>query len=163
MKGSGRKKGRQHILRLIREVLYFKPSHKITHLESALDHVNEVVRRRSIVFIISDFLDRGYEKALRITSRRHDCIPIIVEDLREKIMPSVGFVELMDSETGKRILIDTRGKGFINNYTVRMEALAQRRRQLFNSMGLDYIELSTEKSYIEPLVQFFIKRAKRFH
>lgn len=156
------KKGRQHILRLIREILYFEASSLRTDLGKALEHLNEVIRRRSIVFIISDFLDHGYEKILRITSRRHDCIPIIIEDPRERVMPYVGFVELVDSEKGNRLLIDTRGKGFLNSYTVRADTRAQRRSQLFNSMGLDSIELSTGRSYVQPLIEFFAKRAKRF-
>ena len=82
------KKGRQHILRIIREMLYFEASSRQTDLEKALEHLHDVIRRRSIIFIISDFLDHGYEKILRITSRRHDCIPIVIEDPRERLMPN---------------------------------------------------------------------------
>jgi len=156
------KKGRQHILRIIREMLYFKAASTRTDLEKALEHLHDVIRRRSIVFIISDFLDHGYEKMLRITSRRHDCIPVVIEDPRERVMPAVGFVELVDSEQGNRLLVDTRGKGFANNYTVRADARTQRRRQLFTSMGLDSIELSTGSAYVQPLIEFFARRAKRF-
>lgn len=157
------KKGRQHILRLIREILYFKPLSRETHIEQALEHLNEVIRRKSIIFIISDFFDRGFEKALRITSRRHDCIPIVITDPREKLMPSAGFIELIDAETDRRVLIDTRRQGVINDHKVRIEAQNQRLTQIFNSMGLDHIELTVGRSYVDPLVRFFAKRAKRFH
>lgn len=155
------KKGKRHILRLIREILYFKPASVKTDLEKALDHINEVIHRRSIVFIISDFYDHGYEKALRVTGRRHDCIPIVVEDPRERMIPPVGMMELLDAEDGTRALIDTRGKGFSNNFTVRADARALRRKQLFTSMGLDFIELKTDQSYIQPLIEFFTRRARR--
>src|SRR5262245_12754574 len=98
--------GTRHVLRIIRELLYCEPMGHGTSLRVALEHLNRVSSRRSVVFLISDFQDTGYEKALKIARRKHDIIPIVVADQREFTMPRIGLVRLRDAETGKTIVLD---------------------------------------------------------
>src|SRR5712692_9850753 len=101
------RKGSRHVLRLIRDVLFFQPTHRGTALHEALDYLNRILRRRSIVFLLSDFLDQGFEYALKRTARHHDLIAIRISDPREEELPAVGLLELEDAETGQRLLVDT--------------------------------------------------------
>lgn len=156
------KKGRRHILRIIREILYFKPTHYQTDISSALEYLNEIAKRKMIVFLISDFIDQGYEKTLHITNKRHDVIAITITDPREKELPSLGFIELEDSETKKRILIDTRDKSLRNSFSEINKQKETDRKAFFQSIGLDNIDISCGRSYIEPLISFFRMRARRF-
>src|SRR6266545_1698421 len=101
------RKGTRHVLRLIRDILFFQPKHRGTSLREGLDYLNRVLRRRTIVFLLSDFLDRGHEKALKRTGRRHDLIAVRITDPREEELPAVGLLELEDAETGARLLVDS--------------------------------------------------------
>jgi len=101
------KKGRRHVLRLIREVLFFEPEGRGTSIRTALEYLGKVTKRRSVVFLVSDFLDKGYDHALRVVGKRHDLIPVVISDPREHTIPAIGLIELMDPETGDRILVDT--------------------------------------------------------
>src|SRR5438045_3629133 len=101
------RKGTRHVLRLIRDVLFFQPTHRGTSIREGLDYVNRVLHRRTIVFLLSDFLDRGFESALKRTGRRHDLIALRISDPREEDLPSVGLLELEDAETGEHLLLDT--------------------------------------------------------
>src|SRR5689334_6036683 len=104
------RKGTRHVLRLIRDVLFYQPQHRRTSVQQALDYLNRVVHRRVIVFLLSDFLDRGYEKSLKRTGRRHDLVAVRITDPREEELPAVGLLELEDAETGERELVDTYSK-----------------------------------------------------
>ncbi len=156
------KKGRTHILRIIREILYFKPSHKRTDITKALEYLNEVARRKAVTFLISDFISANYEKALNITNKKHDVIAITITDPREKELPDVGLIELEDSETGQYLTVNTGDRAFRDKYTGEYSARLENRSRMFRSMGLDSIDIYTDKSYIEPLIKFFKLRAKRF-
>ncbi len=156
------KKGRRHILRIIRELLYFKPAHYQTDISLALEYLNEVAKRKMIVFLISDFIDRGYEKILQITNKKHDVIVITITDPQEKGLLPLGFMELEDSETKRRILINTGDKSLRDSFSQINEQKDSNRKTFFKSIGLDSIEISSDRSYIEPLISFFKKRAKRF-
>src|SRR5262249_40235205 len=101
------RKGSRHVLRLIRDVLFFQPSHRGTALREGLDFLNRLLHRRSIVFLFSDFLDRGYERALKRTARHHDLIAVRISDPREEELPRVGLLEVEDAESGERMLVDT--------------------------------------------------------
>src|SRR6266436_3825047 len=116
------RKGTRHVLRLIRDVLFFQPMHRGTSIREGLDYVNRVLHRRTIVFLLSDFLDRGFESALKRTGRRHDLIAVHISDPREEELPPVGLLELEDAETGELLLLDT------NSRQVR-EAFARNARQ----------------------------------
>ena len=156
------KKGRTHILRIIREMLYFKPSHKRTDITRALEYLNEVTRRKAVTFLISDFIGEGYEKALGITNKKHDVIAVSITDPREKELPNVGFIELEDSETGEYVTLDTRDKILREKYVQVYSNKIESRKKIFRSIGLDSIDIFTDKSYIEPLIRFFDMRARRF-
>ena len=156
------KKGRYHVLRLIREVLHLKPEHKGTDINLALEFLGRVIKRKAIVFLVSDFLSVEFDKLLRIANKRHDVIAIRITDPRELELPDVGFLELQDAETGEQILVDTADsnvrKGFSDSAS-RDRSILDR---TFRSMDLDNIQILTDKPYIRPLMGFFRLRAKRF-
>jgi uncharacterized protein (DUF58 family) len=156
------KKGSSHVLRLIREVLYFKPQHHGTDINCSLEFLGRVIKRRSVVFLVSDFLSSGYEKMLTIANKKHDLIAIKILDPRETQLPNVGFIELEDTETGEQIIIDTQSvevrKDF-QDYALREQTKLDKG---FRSIDLDHISISTDRSYVEPLMTFFKVRAKRF-
>jgi len=156
------RKGRTHILRIIREILYFKPSRRKTDISRALEFLNEVNKRKAVTFLISDFIDTGYEKALRITNKKHDVIAITITDPREKELPPVGLIELQDAETGRYITVNTGDAGMRKKYADLYLQKCGERKKAFISMGLDNIDINTDRSYIEPLIKFFKLRAKRF-
>jgi uncharacterized protein (DUF58 family) len=156
------KKGRYHVLRLIREVLYFKPENKGTDINLALEFLGRVIKRRAIVFLVSDFLSGEFDKLLRIANKKHDVIAIRITDPRELELPDVGFLELEDAETGEQILIDTTDPAVRKSFSdsaCRDRSILDR---TFRSMDLDNVQILTDKPYIEPLMGFFKLRAKRF-
>jgi len=156
------RKGRKHVLRIIREVLSFEPEGKSTNIRGALEYMNKAIKKKSIAFLISDFMDEGYEKILRIVGRKHDLIGIVLDDRREKEMPNIGLVKLADAETGLERWIDTSSR------RVRLQMVSDRkereklRNSIFIKSRLDRIEVTTGSSYIQPLVQFFRRREKRW-
>lgn len=154
-------KGRRHTLRMVRDILFFEPQHHQTDIDVALRYINDSIKRRAIVFLLSDFLGEGFQKSLRITSKKHDLILISLSDPREEEILPVGLVELEDCETGEVILINTQDKTFISEYSRWADKSKQERRKLLATMDIDHIELSTGKSYLEPLIAFFQERAKR--
>ena len=156
------KKGRYHVLRLIREALYFQPSGRGTNLSLALEYAGRMLHRRSIIFLISDFLTGGYEKALKTLSRKHDIIALRVKDPREEQLPPLGFLELEDAETGQQFLIDSSDKTLQRQFGLIRYKQREDWENLLKQINLDRIEIATNRSYVEPLVQFFRKRAKRF-
>jgi len=156
------KKGRYHVLRLIREVLYYQPSGRGTNLSLALEYAGRMLHRRSIIFLISDFLTSGYEKALKTLSRKHDIIALRVKDPREEQLPPSGFLELEDAETGQQFLIDSSDKTLQRQFGLIRYKQREDWENLLKQINLDRIEIATNRSYVEPLVQFFRKRAKRF-
>ena len=156
------KKGRPHVLRVIRELLYYKPEGKKTSINSALEYLGKVLKKRCVIFIMSDFLDSGYEKVLRVLNRRHDIVGLSISDPRETYLPDVGLIEFEDAETGEVIYLDTADDFLKKELIKRRMANFTNRSRVFKSMGLDSIDISTDKSYIEPLMLFFRMRARRF-
>lgn len=156
-------KGRQHVLRLIREVLYFEPEGKDTNISSALEYFLNVIKRRSVVFLISDFYAENFERELLLAGRKHDLVAIRLTDPREMEMPSSGLVYLEDAETGRPLWVDTRDAEFRRQFAEnRRDELAQIEK-MFKQNNVDFIDLETSKSYIEPLIKFFKMREKRLH
>jgi uncharacterized protein (DUF58 family) len=155
------RKGSRHVLRLIRDVLFFQPAGRGTCIRQALDYVNRILHRRAIVFLLSDFLDQDFEKALKRTGRRHDLIAIRVSDPREEELPAVGLLEVEDAETGKHLVLDT----FSRQVRAAYAAAAQRRReqlqQLTRSSRVDLIEVSTAGGHLDALIRFFRLRERR--
>lgn len=156
------KKGRPHVLRVIRELLYYEPKNKKTNINAALEYLAKVLKKRCVVFMISDFMDSGYERLLRILNKRHDIVGISISDPRESRFPDVGLIELEDGETGEVIYLDTGDTFLRDELTKRRSSFLESRNRAFKSMALDSIDISTDKSYIEPLMVFFRTRARRF-
>ncbi|MEE2873611.1 MAG: DUF58 domain-containing protein [Candidatus Latescibacterota bacterium] len=155
------KKGRKHVLRVIRELLYFQPQGRRTSIAGALEYLGRVLHRRSVVFVVSDFQDVGYETALRHLSRRHDLIAVSLSDPREWRLPDVGFINLQDAETGEQVLVDSGHQGVREFYAAEQEAAVERRGVLFRKTGVDEIAIDATKPYVDPLIHFFRARMKR--
>ena len=155
------KKGVSHVLRLIRDLLNFKPKQVRTNIAEALDYLGRVTNKRCVVFLISDFQSEGFEKPLRILGKRHDLIALSITDPREIAMPDAGLVELEDAETGRELLIDTSDTYLRRRYEEIRHQEKSDLRKLFRSMDLDSVSLSTRVSYTEPLLAFFRRREKR--
>lgn len=155
------RKGTSHVLRVIRELLTMRPTGRGTSIQAALDHLNRILRRRAVVFLVSDFQDRGYETSLSITKRRHDVILIDVADRREQAMPNVGLIEVEDQETGERIVVDTASRRWRAQFAALAQQLRERREQQFRRLKLDCIEVETGRSFVDPLTRFFRAREMR--
>jgi uncharacterized protein (DUF58 family) len=163
------KKSKSHSLRIIREVLSFEPAGKGTSIRGALEFMNRAVKKRSIVFLISDFMEsvpggngREYEKILRIVGRKHDLVGIVLSDPREKEIPPIGLTRFIDPETGKETVIDTSNPSFRKWYRKKVEEFEKQRKSVFLSSRLDTVFVNTKESYIRPLVNFFKAREKRW-
>jgi uncharacterized protein (DUF58 family) len=156
------KKGKNHVLRLIRELLMFEPTGGSTDIKVSLDFLGKVQKRKSVVFLLSDFLGENYSDSLRITNRRHDLITISITDPREVDLPPIGFLELEDAETGEVVIIDT----FDPHIRSRFSDIAQRDTEKleldFKRMKVDHIPVRTDLPYIDPIIRFFKQRAKRY-
>ena len=155
------KKGRMHVLRVIREILAYKPKRKGTKISAGLEYLSKVVTRTAVVFLISDFMDDGYEKALRVLSKKHDVIAIHLKDRREKDFVSVGLIELEDRETGETVLLDSSSKKMMRAFHDKSADADQKLDKLFKQLGIDKVPVASEGSYVEPLMKFFRVREKR--
>ncbi len=155
------RKGKKHVLRVIREILYFKPQDSLTDINVALEYLARVIKRKSIVFLISDFLSENYEKALQVANKKHDIIAVSVTDPREVTLPDVGLLELEDAETGESIVIDTTSRTIRERFLNHARSGQGELDKLFKSVGIDHINIMTDQSYIQPVVRFFKKRERR--
>ncbi|MBL7804153.1 MAG: DUF58 domain-containing protein [Saprospiraceae bacterium] len=154
------KKGKQHILRIVREILSAQPKGRGTDLPGALQFVHNVLKKRSVVFVLSDFLAQQYEDALRILSRRHDCIGIHVWDRLERHLPDVGLLRVADAETGEQIWVDTTSLRLRYQYAQTFDQHLADTRALFNRAKANFLSLSTDQPYVQALMQFFAQRSK---
>ncbi len=154
-------KGRGHVLRLIREVLYFEPESVGTDINGALEYLNKVIKRKSVVFLISDFMSEDFYKPLQIANNKHDVIAMKISDPRETSFENVGLIELEDSETGEVFLVDTSSKKFRNEFTARADEDNVNLVKGFRLINVDFINIRTDESYIIPLINFFKMRGKR--
>jgi len=152
------RKGKRHVLRLIRELLYCQPIGRGTHLTSALDHLLRTASQRTVVFLISDFQDIGFEKTLRITRKKHDVIPILISDQREQELPNVGLLRLRDPESGSMVTIDTSSRRHREAFRKMQELDAANRDAIFRRLKMQPIRLSTGEDYVDPLKRFFHRR-----
>jgi len=157
------RKGVRHVLRIIREVLTVQPEGTGTDLSAALDELNRVAKRRSVVFTISDFQDEetSWNLALKRASLRHDVIPVVVTDQREESLPKVGIIELEDAETGRRVHVDTSRRGVRRRFEGYARERSGIRTRSFRKMRLEPIEVRTGDSFIEPITSYFRKRERR--
>lgn len=156
------RKGNIHVLRIIREVLSFEPEGNATDIKAALEFMNHAIKKRSIIFLLSDFLDEDYEKILRVVGKKNDLIGVVLDDRRENEIPPIGLIKFTDAETGEERWIDTSNKRVRKEMKeARMEAVAKR-NTMFLTSRLDRIHVQTGVDYIKPLVQFFRMREKRW-
>ena len=156
------KKGKKHVLRVISEILSFSPRSPRTDLAVGLDFMGHVARRRAVAFLVSDFLapPATYERALRLASRRHDLIPVVVSDPLENALPRVGIIDLLDPETGEIVAFDTSGPEG-RAFATESRRQAEAREALFRRLSLDAIAVSTDRPYRPALTTFFEARARR--
>ncbi len=152
------KKGKQHILRIIRELLDFKPENSKTSIMEALRFLSNAIKKRSIVFLISDFMDHQFEDALRIAAKRHDLVGLHIYDIRETELPDMGLVNIVDAETGKEMLVDTSSRYIRNTYKNSWEKRTGELGEAFLKLGVDAVSISTEEDYVRPLMNLFKKR-----
>jgi len=163
------RKGTRHVLRVIREVLYFKPKGRSTDLVQALEYLSRIATRKAVTFVISDFFETlnspsgepSFKKALRITNKRHDVIAVTLNDPREKSLPDCGLLELEDLETGKKIVVDTGSARVRERYQKDALKRLEERDRLFRSLNVDHIDISTHIPYTKALIEFFARRRKR--
>lgn len=154
-------KGTTHVLRLIRELLNFKPEKAKTDLVAGMDYLGRVLHKKSVVFLISDFQSAGFEKQLRILGKRHDLIAVSITDPREVTMPNVGLIQLEDAETGEMVIIDTGSASFRDRYEKLGGSRLNELKKLFRSMDIDHIDIRTGEDYVFDLVKFFRNRERR--
>ena len=155
------KKGKTHILRIIRELIEFKPENKRTNISEALRYVSNVIKKKSIVFVISDFLDKDFDDALKLTNKKHDLVAFKIHDPKESELPAVGIIRLQDSETGAIMEIDSSDESVRNGYR---QIAMQREKMLGDSFarsGVDWINLRTDQNYVQPLMKLFKKRGRK--
>ena len=152
------KKGRQHTLRMIRELLHLEPSEHPTNMTGALETANNLLKKRSICFVMSDFIASGYETPLRVLARRHDCIGLHVWDPRERDLPDVGLLPVRDAETGQKQWLDTTDPDLRKRYRQRFEENLAKTKNTFLRGGADFLSLQTTDAYINTLLQFFERR-----
>ena len=157
------RKGKRHVLRMVRDLLVFTPEGRGTSIESALDTINRVVKRRSITFLISDFLvePESLRRPLAATNRRHDVIALDLHDPMEHQIPDVGLMALEDAETGELEWVDTSNKAWKEAFEARVLDLEQQKRRLLSSLAIDHIQISTDKDYVVELNEFFARRSRR--
>ena len=152
------KKGKKHILRIIRELLHFKPESTKTNISEALRFFTNAIKKRTIAFVISDFFDTEIETALRTTNHKHDLIALHIFDEREYVLPNVGFIKIKDAETGEDVWINTSKKNVRNKYAENRESFYKKLKQIFDRNGIDHARIKTNEDYIKPLLRLFKSR-----
>jgi len=153
------KKGRQHILRIIRELIGYTPVNHKTDISLPLRYLVNAIRKRSIAFLISDFMDEGYEDALKIANKKHDLVGLWVYDFRETELPNVGLIKLRDSESGTIKWIDTSNSSIRDTYRNMYRKRQNEIREMFAKYGVDHVSVATHEDYVLPLIKLFKKRA----
>lgn len=154
------KKGKNHVLQVIRELLYFRPQQPGTDIAEALRFLNQVQKKRAVVFVVSDFLSPDYAPQLRIAARRHDVIAVSVSDPREERIPPMGLLELEDAERGGTVLVDTNSRQFRETLARERQRRDAERSAMLRASGVDEIRVSTGTDYVDPLLRFFRRRER---
>lgn len=155
------KKGKSHILRIIRELIAFKPESTGTDIKFALRYCTNVIKKRSIAFVISDFMDDSFEDALKIANRKHDVVALRIYDKREMELPDIGLIRVKEAETGALKWVDTSDSEVRKQYMVEAKRNELRLKDIFNRSGVDTANISTSESYVKPLMNLFKKRESR--
>jgi uncharacterized protein (DUF58 family) len=155
------RRGSTHVLRVVREVLFYKPAHRCTSIQKAIEHLNLVLHKRSVVFLISDLLDQGFEQSLKVANRKHDIVIIQIVDPLERELPKAGILEIRDAETGEIARVDTSLPWIRATFRENWSKNQNRIQKLFESHRIDHVTLETGQPYDVPLVRFFKERVKR--
>lgn len=155
------KRGDKHVMRVIREILEFRPQSTGTDLRIALQALVQVAKRRAVCFVLSDFIAEGYERTLALAAAKHDIIPILLTDRRDEELPDVGLATFEDLESGEDVMIDTSDPAVRAWYARRVRDRRAASEQLFRKLGLDLAKVDTSKSFISPLRDLFARRARR--
>jgi uncharacterized protein (DUF58 family) len=156
------KKGKTHILRIIRELIDFHPESQKTNISEGLRYLTNAIKKKSIAFLISDFMDKDFEKALRIASRKHDMVAVRIFDRRETEIPMMGLVKVFNKETGKSMWVDTNDPGLRSNYASHWQRHDQKLNQVFKRLGVDVATITTGENYVKPLMNLFKVRESRY-
>ena len=154
-------KGAKHVLRLLRDILFFEPRGQGTSLRAALDYLNQLQRKRAIVFVISDFADEGYDKAFRLAGYKHDLIAVRMVDPRENELPDAGLLQFEDAETGQSLSIDSSQSNLRDQYLQRVASRRTSLERLARSASVDLLEVGTDGNHFDALLQFFRRRERR--
>lgn len=157
------RKGLRHVLRVIREALYFKPKSTGTDITVALEYLNRVTTRKTVAFIISDFFAPDFKKMLAVANKRHDIVAVTITDPRELEFPDIGLVKLFDPEKGRDFILDTSNKALRQEYAQKNQQRIKQREALFNSLRVDSIDVRTDIPYSQSLLKFFKSRERRMH
>ena len=155
------KKGKSHILRIIRELITFKSESKKTNLEEALIYFNNVIKKRAVCFILSDFMDNNFDKSLKIASNKHDIIALRIHDEREEHLVDVGLIKVEDTETGNLKWVDTSSKNIRKEFRKNYLIFEKNIKQTLQNSAVDHIDIKTGKDYVKPLINFFKNRGRR--
>lgn len=155
------KKGKSHILRIIRELLAFEPQNNGTDIGVALEYFSSVIKKRSICFLLSDFLDKDFTRPLQIANKKHDIVAVKIYDKREENLPNVGMIKMVDAESGLSSWIDSSSKKIRMQFAGKYKNKAKKLKQDFLLCGVDHININTAESYIKPLINFFKQREHR--
>lgn len=156
------RKGRAHVLRVLRELFYHKPEGRGTDIARALEYLTRVVRRRAVAFLVSDFMSDGFEKPMSVAGRRHDLIAVRLSDQREESLPPLGYVEFEDAETGELFMANTSDSRFRAEFKERAVKAREGLQRTFRRSRVDVIDIQTDESYVQPLMRFFKERERRF-
>jgi uncharacterized protein (DUF58 family) len=151
-------KGRTHVLRIIRELIEFKPSNKGTDIAYALRYFNNMIKKRCTAFLISDFIDNNFDDALKIACRKHDLVAIRIYDEREMELPKVGLMNMMDSETGKTVWVDSNNEEFRKYFISEARKREDNLLTTFRKNGVDHTSIATHQNYVKPLIDLFKRR-----
>ncbi|MEN8156602.1 MAG: DUF58 domain-containing protein [Bacteroidota bacterium] len=152
------KKGRKHILRIIRELLEFEPVSRGTDISESLRFLTNAIKKRCTAFVISDFRDRGYARSLQVANNKHDVAALHIYDRREASMPAVGLVRVQDAESGRERWIDTSNRKVRENYAMKWESHEEMMHEIFTRAGVDHVSIATGEDYVKPLMRLFKKR-----
>ena len=155
------RKGRRHVLRVLRELLYHRPEGRGTDIAGALEYLSRVVPRRAVVFLVSDFLGKDFTRPLSVAGKRHDLIAVRMGDIRETELPSIGMLEVEDPETGERFVVNTSNQAFLDAFRERAKKTREEMDREFRRSKVDVIDIETGSPYVKPLMRFFQKRMRR--
>lgn len=155
------KKGKKHVMRLLRDIFYFSPKSKKTSISTALDALNKAVKTRSVVFLISDFMDYNFEKSMQLTSKKHDLVPIVIEDPHETQLPDAGLVCVEDPESGELLYLNTSDERVRDSFLNMSLAKRLEQDRFFKSIAVQPVRIHTNQSYARPLDHFFKTRMRR--